>query len=255
MNAENEAIFLKDVSFSYENVPVLKQINLKIPQGTFVGIMGPNGGGKTTLLKILMGFIKPTSGKVKIFNHPPSRIRTRIGYVPQFHRADREFPITVFELVLMGALAKTSFFGFYPQEIKLKAQALIEELGLGPFMKKPFSSLSGGFAQRALFARALLSDPDLLFLDEPTSNIDAPSATAILDRLENLKGKKTILLVTHDLTTIVKRVDQVVCVQTQATSYLPTEICEHFALGLYHTPLLGIEEQCFKKKNYEFISS
>ena len=244
------AIQISNLSFSYENLLVLEKIDLEIPFGSFVGIMGPNGGGKTTLLKLLMGFLRPSRGSVQIFGQPPSNIRTRIGYVPQVHRSDRDFPITVLELVLLGALAKTSFCGSYPIEEKQKAESLIEELGLAPFKKKSFGSLSGGFAQRALLARALLSDPDLLLLDEPTANIDAPSASAILHRLQLLKERKTILLVTHDLTTIVERVDRVLCLQTRMTSYLPTEICEHFALGLYHTPLLGAPEHHFQKKSH-----
>lgn len=244
------AIRITDLSFSYVDLPILERINLEIDPGSFMGIMGPNGGGKTTLLKLLMGFLTPTRGQVKIFGQPPSKILTRIGYVPQFHRADRDFPITVLELVLLGALAKTTFFGFYPQEIRQKAESMIEELGLTPYMKKPFGSLSGGFAQRALLARALLSDPDLLLLDEPMANIDTPSSMAILNRLQGLKGKKTILLVTHDLNTILERVDRVLCIQTHLTSYEPKEVCKHFAMGLYHTPLLGITEKLNAKKSH-----
>jgi zinc transport system ATP-binding protein len=237
------AVQISDLSFSYENLPVLERVDLEISDGSFVGIMGPNGGGKTTLLKLLMGFLEPSRGRVRIFGKAPEQIRTRIGYVPQFHRSDRDFPITVLELVLLGALSKASLWGKFPAETKEKAESLIEDLGLASYMKKPYSSLSGGFAQRALLARALLSDPDLLLLDEPTANIDAPSSQTILDRLQKLKGRKTILLVTHDLTTIVERVDRVLCVQTRLTSYLPTQVCEHFALGLYHTPLLGRQRQ------------
>lgn len=233
------AITLSQLSFSYENAPVLEQTALEITKGSFIGIIGPNGGGKTTLLKLLMGFIPPTKGHIHIFGMKPSQARTRIGYVPQFHKCDREFPITVHELVLLGALSKTSLFGAYPREIKQKALELIDELGLTPHIKQSFGSLSGGLAQRALLARALLSDPDLLLLDEPTANVDTSSTMLIMERLERMKGKKTILLVTHDLRTIAERVDRVLCIQGQITSYQPKEICEHFAFGLYHTPLLN----------------
>ena len=156
---------------------------------------------------------------------------------------NRYLPISVWDLVLLGALVKANAWGFYPPEVKRQAALLIEELGLTPYLKTPFGALSGGCAQKALLARALLSDPDLLILDEPIANIDAPSALIILNRLQTLKGKKTILLVTHDLNTILERVDRVLCVQTHITSYRPTEVCEHFALGLYHTPLLGSTSQ------------
>ncbi len=233
------AILLSHLSFSYDDVPLIEQNALEIAKGSFIGIIGPNGGGKTTLLKLIMGFLQPNKGKVRIFGKSPEQSRTRIGYVPQVHKCDREFPITVEELVLLGALAKTSVFGVYPKTSKEKALELIHELGLSPHIKKSFGSLSGGLAQRALLARALLSDPDLLLLDEPTANVDPASSSLIMEKLEALKRKKTILIVTHDLRTIAERVDQILCVQGQISTYHPKEICEHFAFGLYHTPLLG----------------
>lgn len=232
-------ISLFHLGFSYDDVPILKQETLGIAQGSFVGIIGPNGGGKTTLLKLLMGFLQPTKGQVRVFGQSPEKARRKIGYVPQVHKCDREFPITVQELVLLGALSNTSLFGRYSKETKEKANQLMEELGLSSHMKKTFGSLSGGLAQRALLARALLSDPGLLLLDEPTANVDPASTTLIIEKLESLKTQKTILIVTHDLRTIAEKVDRILCVQGQITSYRPEEICEHFAFGLYHTPLLG----------------
>lgn len=244
------AIHLSSLSFAYEHLTVLEQNELEIAQGSFIGIIGPNGGGKTTLLKLLMGFIRPTRGQIRIFGLPPIQARTQIGYVPQFHKCDREFPITVQELVLLGALSKTSMLGSYPKEIKQKAFALMEELGLWEHRNKSFGSLSGGLAQRALLARALLSDPDLLLLDEPTANVDPSSTALIMQKLQELKGEKTILLVTHDLRTIVERVDLVLCIQGQISTYLPKEVCEHFAFGLYHTPLLAAENPPSLKRDH-----
>lgn len=233
-------IKLSDLFFSYENTPILQKVNLHIGGGEFIGIMGPNGGGKTTLLKLIMGFLSPTCGKITV--------NGKIGYVPQTHRSDRDFPITVHELILLGALSTTNFWGAYPEAIKKKADELIEQLGLSSHKNKVFGSLSGGLAQRALLARALISDPDILLLDEATANIDPASSLVIFDMIEKLKGKKTILAVTHDLKTIVERVDRVLCVQGEVTSFLTHEICEHFALGLYHTPLLGLPSNHFKKE-------
>ncbi|MBU6383081.1 MAG: ATP-binding cassette domain-containing protein [Verrucomicrobia bacterium] len=223
-------IEVENLCFSYERTHVLHNVNLQVQSGEFIGIMGPNGGGKTTLFKLLMGFITPTAGKV--------RVQGKIGYVPQVPKTDRDFPITVQELILLGALSQTTFWGAYPTQIKEKAAHLMEKLGLYAHRQKVFGALSGGLAQRALLARALLSDPDLLLLDEPTANIDPASIQIFFHMLEELKGKKTILLVTHDLRTIIERVGRVLCVQGSVSSFLPKEVCEHFALGLYHTPLM-----------------
>lgn len=239
----HDEIDIKNLSFAYESIAILQKVNFVIQRGEFLGVMGPNGGGKTTLLKLLMGFLKPTHGTIRIFGKSPHEARLTIGYVPQVHRIDRDFPITLQELVLLGALSKTSWFGTYPKEIRAKAMGLIDLLGLTPHKDKAVGALSGGLAQRALLARALLSDPDLLLLDEPTANIDAKSTAQIFEFLESLKGKKTILLVTHDLRTIIERVDRVLCIQDQVTSLLPKDVCEHFALGLYHSPLLDLKKE------------
>ncbi|MBS0625787.1 MAG: metal ABC transporter ATP-binding protein [Verrucomicrobia bacterium] len=243
------AIEVEDVTFSYEETPILRSVSLDVVQGEFIGIIGPNGGGKTTLLKLLMGFLSPSKGSIRILRETTETARLHIGYVPQAHRFDREFPITVLELVLMGALSKIKSLRKVPEELQARAEKLIERLGLKLHREKAFGTLSGGLAQRALLARALLADPKILFLDEPTANIDPPSAGLIFEILEEMKGKKTILLVTHDLKTVIERVDRVICVEGTASSFLPKEMCEHFAFGLYHAPLLGLPPNHFGKKN------
>ncbi|MBI5273017.1 MAG: ATP-binding cassette domain-containing protein [Chlamydiia bacterium] len=229
------AIQISSLFFSYEARPILQDIHIAIEQGAFIGIIGPNGGGKTTLLKLIMGLLQPDSGSIQLFGNPPIQARARIGYVPQAIHVDRDFPITVFDLVLLGY--QTNTFKL-PPHAKDAALYWLEELGLIAYKSKAFASLSGGLAQRALLARALVADPSLLILDEPTANIDPHSRMQILSKLESFQAKKTLLLVTHDLKTIIEQVTRILCIQTQATSYLPNEVCEHFALGLYHTPLI-----------------
>jgi zinc transport system ATP-binding protein len=228
----NPAIVWTDVAFSYDGEPVLRPSSFSIHRGAIVGIMGPNGGGKTTLLKLLMGFLHPKQGQIKVLGVPPAQCYPRISYVPQFLKSDRDFPISVEELVRLGCLADCSK--------RSRVDEWLDRLGLTAHRKKRFGALSGGLAQRALLARALISDPDLILLDEPTANIDPPSTASIYDLLESLKGSKTILLVTHDIKTIVEKVDQILCVQGTIQCYLPGEVCEHFAMGLYHTPLLSL---------------
>ena len=230
------AIDAANLCFSYEKTYVLQNAAFQIKQGEFIGIIGPNGGGKTTLLKLIMGFLAPQKGILHIFGKSPASERRRIGYVPQVNQTDRDFPITVLELVMLGFVSKNFS---YPPYAKEKSLETIEELGLTPHKSKSFASLSGGLAQKALLARALVSDPDFLLLDEPTANIDSAARALIGEKLEALKGKKTILLVTHDLRTIIEKVDRILCVETQITSYQPREVCEHFAFGLYHAPLLA----------------
>ena len=223
-------IELDNIIFSYRGEPILKNLSLMIDSGEFIGIFGPNGGGKTTLLKLLMGFLQPQNGSIRIFGQSPHSQRHRIGYVPQVHRADSDFPITVEELIGLGRLSRRRS----PEDIE-ECERWMENLGLLAHRHSAYGELSGGLAQRALLARALASDPDLLLLDEPTANVDSHSLGVIFHILKELKGKKTILFVTHDLRTIVPQVNRLLCIQGTATTYKPEEVCQHFALGLYHT--------------------
>jgi len=232
------AIQWTQVAFSYEKERILKPSSFSIPQGVIAGIMGPNGGGKTTLLKLLMGFLQPSEGEIRVFGKKPIDCYPHISYVPQFLKADRDFPISVEEIVRLGCIAD--------EKKEERVEEFLKRLGLMAHRKKRFGELSGGLAQRTLLARALVSDPTLILLDEPTANIDPPSSAAIYNLLESLKGEKTILLVTHDIKTIVEKVDQILCVQGFVQSYLPGEICEHFAMGLYHTPLLSLPSNHWK---------
>ncbi|MGD2169893.1 MAG: ABC transporter ATP-binding protein [Chlamydiota bacterium] len=238
----SKAIEITSLDFAYETAKILEDVNLTIEEGSYVGIIGPNGGGKTTLLKLIMGFLRYHKGSIKLFGKPSEKFKNRIGYVPQVNAFDRAFPITVEEVILQGCLAKYSFFqGFRQQEIS-KANDAIQLMRLDDFRKTPFGKLSGGLAQRTLIARALASDPLFLFFDEPTANVDTKTKDIIFQALHDFKGKKTILHVTHDLNLVIKEVQLVVAVEKKVTTYLPKDVCEHFALGLYHPPLIKEKE-------------
>lgn len=223
--------------FHYDSLTTLEDVNVEIFQGEFVGIFGPNGGGKTTLLKLIMGFLRPQKGKVLLFGRPPEEMRHLIGYVPQAMRFDRDFPISVLEVVMMGSLRKLSWWGTYPAGAKRKAMAALDLVGLTHKAKASFGTLSGGEAQRTLIARAIIDEPALLLLDEPTANVDREAEQNIYARLTDLNQTMTILMVTHDLQTIIDKVGKLLCVQRRVTSLKAKEVCEHFALGLYHAPL------------------
>jgi zinc transport system ATP-binding protein len=234
---KEKVLEIKHLFFQYDSMPALEDVNVEIFQGDFVGIFGPNGGGKTTLLKLMMGFLRPKKGKILLFGHPPEEMRHRIGYVPQAIRFDRDFPISALEVVMMGMLRKLSWRGSYPADAKQKALDALERVGLSHKARSSFGSLSGGEAQRTLIARAIVDEPQLLLLDEPTANVDAEAELNIYTQLAALNQAMTILMVTHDLQTIVDKAGKLLCVQRRVTSLKAKEVCEHFALGLYHTPL------------------
>jgi zinc transport system ATP-binding protein len=234
---QKEALLLSNVYFSYRGASILRKISLSVSPGECVGIFGPNGGGKTTLLKLLMGFLSPRAGSILIYGEKPEKIRHRIGYVPQAQRTDPYFPITVSELIALGLLSKRPFGGGFSQKEQEASELWMEKLGLLDHKEKAFGELSGGLAQRALLARALIANPEILLLDEPTSNIDHSSLSVVLKTLDDLRGKKTILLVTHDLNSAVQRTDRLACLQGSLSILHPDELCNHFSLGLYHEVL------------------
>lgn len=231
------------VSFSYQDALILQNISFKITEGEFIGIIGPNGGGKTTLLKLLLGFLEPAEGKIEILGSSPDLAKGGLAYVPQVMMYDKQFPISVLELVLTGRLSRLSWFGYYSAEDKRAALEAIEKVNLTEHCYASFGTLSGGQAQRALIARALVSDPKLLLLDEPTASVDAHAEMDIYNILEKLRGTMTILMVTHNLNAVINNVDRVLCVQHSLISLQPQEVCEHFAMGLYHPPLIKVGQK------------
>ncbi|MBS3903494.1 MAG: metal ABC transporter ATP-binding protein [Anaplasmataceae bacterium] len=235
----NDAIEVTDLSYRIGSSTILEDLSFHVPYGEFIGIFGPNGGGKTTLLKLLLGFIKPSSGSIHILGSYPSAARTTIGYVPQIARFDRKFPISVLEVVSMGLLRELNRFGTLNHQDKHRAHEALVQVGIEDLGTKPFAALSGGQAQRVLLARALVSNPKILLLDEPTASVDPKAESAIHDLLMTLKGQVTMLMVTHDLQTIMKDVDRLLFIQRNASLMNKDQVCGHFALGLYHSPLQG----------------
>jgi zinc transport system ATP-binding protein len=231
---DNPILRFENVDFAYQSTSVLENVTFSVAAGESIGLIGPNGGGKTTLLKLILGFLKPTSGTITLFEHGVNGI----GYVPQALRFDRQFPISVYELVLSGRLSRLPWYGFYCKNDHDATKEIIERVGLTPFTNNAFGTLSGGQAQRALIARALVSQPKLLLLDEPTASVDIRAEAQIYQLLTELCKNLTMIMVTHDLNAVINQVQRVLCVQHSVISLIPSEVCEHFALGLYHSPLI-----------------
>lgn len=234
------AITVKNLSFSYQDMAVLTDISFDILPGQFIGMIGPNGGGKTTLLKLILGFLKSNTGKIEVFGQNPIEARQHMAYVPQSLRFDKQFPISVMELVLEGRLAHLPWYGRFSKNDKDIALDALDRVGLADLQNRPFGSLSGGQAQRALIARALASEPRLLLLDEPTASVDSQAEGDIYAILKKLQGDMTILMVTHNLQAAIELVEKVICVQNTAFILSPKEVCEHYAFGLYHAPLIKL---------------
>lgn len=231
------AVTFDHVYFSYQDSLVIEDATFSIAPGEFVGIIGPNGGGKTTLLRLAMGFLTPNEGKITIYGSTTSHAQRHLGYVPQSMRFDKQFPISVLELVLQGRLSRLPWYGHFSKYDVEKAQHALEMVGLTDFQNRAFGTLSGGQAQRALIARALAGEPELLLLDEPTANVDSKVEDEIYEILQNLQGKITILMVTHNLSAAIELVDRVICVQRSISVLQPDQVCLHFTQGLYHTPV------------------
>ena len=223
---------LHNVAFAYHGAAVLTDVNLILRERDFACLVGPNGGGKTTLLKLLLGLLQPNSGQVSVFGLSPQQARPRIGYAPQYLRFDPQFPVTVWDVVLMGRLGKR-WGGRYSAADRQAATAALEELDLADAARRSFAELSGGQRQRVLLARALASQPDLLLLDEPTANVDAVSETQLFEALRQLNDKMTIVLVSHDLGLVADCVERVVCVNRHVAVHPTRELTGEMLSDLY----------------------
>jgi len=198
------ALEIKDLSFAYENEFVLENINLTVQKKDFLAIIGPNGGGKSTLLKLILGIHPSKKGTVSVLNKAPKQSLTEIGYVPQNTNVNTDFPIKVIEVVMMGHVdGKRPLFGYGKDEI-LCAMGALTQVGMVDFAQTKIGSLSGGQRQRVMIARALCAHPQILILDEPTSSIDITGQREIYELLKELNTHITIIVVSHDISVILE---------------------------------------------------
>jgi zinc transport system ATP-binding protein len=263
-------ISLRNVTFSYGREPVLEDVSLSVQPREAVCVVGPNGGGKTTLVKLILGLIAPQRGEIRVFGQPPERARLRVGYMPQHVQHDPQFPVTAMDIVLMGRLgqegiaaapgtlggqdarapegsaAATSTLGgqdartpegsagwrafwgnltgWQSRGDRRAAIDALDRVGVSDLAGRPYASLSGGQRQRVLIARALSCDPDLLLMDEPTSNVDTVIEGQLLDLLRELNRRMTILMVSHDLGFVSELVDHVICVNRRVVVHRTSEM-------------------------------
>jgi zinc transport system ATP-binding protein len=226
-------IDIRDVSFAYDGTPVLEDVNFTVEDRDFVCLVGPNGGGKSTLLRLMLGLLTPTHGRVSIFGDTPAKARSRIGYMPQHTQVDPRFPVTATDVVLMGRLGRAEMLGPYRRLHRHAARRALEAVGLGDQRGRPFGSLSGGQRQRVLIARALATEPDLLLMDEPTASLDAHIEGELYELMRGLNARLTIVMVSHDLGFVSEFVQKVVCVKRKVVVHPTSEITGEVIKEIY----------------------
>ncbi len=208
-------ISVSDVCFSYGTQEVLHNVSFEIYPNSLVAIVGPNGGGKTTLLKLLLGAELPRYGTISVLGTTPATARQRIGYVPQNTPFDDRFPISVLEVVLMGQTARHPL-GFYNTRARKTAHQALERVNMQDFARRSFTALSGGERQRVMIAQALASSPELLLLDEPVANVDPENASRLYDLFSQLRRDLTLMMVSHNLGVVTGHATHVLCVNRTA---------------------------------------
>ena len=223
---------LKDLSVGYDGTMVLEKVSLDVYSGDFIGVIGPNGGGKTTLIKTILGLIKPDSGKLILHIS-----KTNIGYLPQVNQIDKRFPISVIDVVRSGKANSALFSSFHKNNHeKEKAESLLEEMGIIHIRNKAIGELSGGQMQRVFLCRALMNEPQLLVLDEPSTYVDNSFEGELYLKLKELNEQMAILLISHDVGTISFFVKTIACVNRNL-HYHPSNVISEEQLASYNCPL------------------
>ena len=242
-------ITLEDVGFGYDELPVLQNISLSIERREFLGIVGPNGGGKSTLLKLILGLLVPREGRISVFGKPPTQARQRLGYVPQFATFERTFPISVRDTVLQGRLGKTRPIFGYRAVDRETAERAMSEADILDLQHRPLAELSGGQRQRVLIARALASDPEVLILDEPTANVDPRVEAGVFELLKRLNERVTVIVVSHDIGFISKYITRVACLNRRLVCHTTSMISGDLIQELYGTPMQMVHHHTVIKED------
>lgn len=231
------AIEVEHLWAGYDGEAVIEDVNLTVREGDFLAIIGPNGGGKTTLLKVLLGLLEPMRGRVRLFGEDVHYGRRWVGYVPQRVETDQEFPIRVWDVAMMGRLGQRGLFRRYtPQDAQAVERAL-RDVEMWDLRDRPMGELSGGQRQRVYIARALAAEPRLLLLDEPTASIDPQVRTHIYELLRTLNERVTIVLITHDVGVISAYVKTVGCLNRRLFYHGGGEITEEMMANAYQCPV------------------
>jgi zinc transport system ATP-binding protein len=228
-------IEIQNLTVAYDSKIVLNNANLSVVENDFIGIIGPNGGGKTTLLKAILGLVQPTSGQI-VFSETMKNRGSDIGYLPQVNKFDNRFPISVFEVILSGLARQESWKSGFMSRDKKKAENIIHELGIEKIAHKSIGELSGGQMQRTFLGRALISDPKLLILDEPDTYVDNQFESELYQKLRELNKRMAILLVSHDVGTISTYVKSIACINRELHYHL-SNIISPEELASYNCPI------------------
>ncbi len=231
-------IEVDDVWVRLRGQTVLEGVSLAVYPDEFYAIIGPNGGGKTTLLRVILGLLTPCRGEVRILGSTEATMRRFLGYVPQFRTFDFEYPITVREMVLSGRLGHiTRRPRRYDEKDLVRTEEALETMRIADLADRQIRDLSGGEQQRTIIARALVGDPKVLLLDEPTVYVDAPTAAQFYGILDRLRDRMTIVLVTHDIGVIPEHVTRVACLNRRLYTHDTNEITPDMLEAAYHCPV------------------
>ena len=231
----NSIIEIRDLHAGYDGREVLHDVNLTVYERDFLGIIGPNGGGKTTLIKCILGLLKPTAGEI-IFKKTAGG-KLPIGYLPQYTSIDKKFPITVEEVILSGLSCQKSLTARFTAEQREKAHQVIAQMGLEGMEQRAIGALSGGQLQRALLGRAVVSDPEALILDEPSTYIDKRYEARLYELLGDINRRCAIILVSHDIGTVLQQVKSIACVNETLDYHPDTGISEEWLERNFHCPI------------------
>lgn len=235
------AIEIHSLDFRFNGQSVLEDIDLVVRSGDFMAIIGPNGGGKTTLLKIMLGLLAPNRGSVRVFGKPPHSVSHRIGYVPQNVHINQRFPISALDVVLMGLIKPGKSWARHSQADRLAAGRALDRMQMGAYGHRRIGELSGGQRQRIFISRALVANPEILLLDEPTASIDTKGQHDFYEMLDALNQEITIVLASHDLMVLSRHVKSVACVNRNLHYHDQGEITEEMIASMYRCT---VDETC-----------